>query len=137
MSMTTPSDNQLTVIFDGTCGFCTDMRSHIERRDHDRRVAWLPCQATRAGGGSGRMCDRTVVSITPEGNVDTGARAMGRILTVVTGSPWPYRLATMPILCPLLSMVYAIIARVRSRLPGGTPWCDEHPEECRPGAHDT
>jgi predicted DCC family thiol-disulfide oxidoreductase YuxK len=120
--MTTPSGNQLTVIFDGTCGFCTEMRSRIERRDHHRRVAWVPCQATRAGERSGRMCDRTVVSITPEGDVDTGARAMGRSLTVITGSPWPLRLATMPLLCPLLSMIYAIVARIRRRLPGITPW---------------
>lgn len=71
-----------------------------------------------------------MVSITPEGDINTGAQAFARILTVISGSPWPIRIATLPIICPLLSMVYAGITRVRTMLPGTTPWCERHPADC-------
>ena len=128
--MTSSSNVQLTVVFDGTCGFCTATRSRIERYDRCHHLHWVPCQQLTANGDTPQLCERTVVTITPEGIVDTGAQAFARILTTLSGSAWPIRIATLPVLCTLLTLGYTGIARVRGRLPGVTPWCDQHPEDC-------
>jgi predicted DCC family thiol-disulfide oxidoreductase YuxK len=130
--MIPPSSDQLTVIFDGTCGFCTAIRARIERWDRHGRIHWLPCQQVPIAGGARRLCDETIVAITPEGLIDTGARAAARILAAVTGTHWPHTIATLPVICPLLSLAYRGVAAIRHHLPGVTPWCEEHPEECRP-----
>lgn len=130
--MTIASGDQLTVIFDGTCGFCTDIRQRLEQRDRHHRIAWVPCQQMAHDGETPQLCMRTVVSITPDGTMNTGAQAFARILTVLSGSPLPIQFATLPGLCSLLSLGYRGIARVRRHLPGVTPWCDRHPEDCRP-----
>lgn len=130
--MTTSSSDQLTVIFDGTCGFCTAIRERLEQRDRRDCIIWIPCQRFTHDRDAPNLCERTVVSITPEGAMNTGAQAFARILTVLTGSPLPIQIATLPGLCALLSLVYRGIARVRSRIPGGVPWCDQHPEDCHP-----
>lgn len=130
--MFTPSDAQLTVIFNGDSALDSVIRRRIGRRDQSARVAWVPCQATEPDERGGRLCERTLVAITPAGDVDTGWRALGRTLTAVAGSPWPFRIATAPVICPLLSMAFSLTARSLRRLPGVTPWCREHPETCRP-----
>ena len=108
--------------------------SGIRRRlDAPERIAWVVCQATAPDVRGGRLCERTLVAITPEGDVDTGWRALARILSAATGTRWPYRVATLPIICPLLSMAFGGISPLLRRLPGMTPWCDAHPEDCQPG----
>src|SRR5690625_2251884 len=86
-SMLTPSSDQLTVIFDGTCGFCTAIRQRIARRDPHGRIAWVTCQQLAATGAASALCMETVISITPDGVVNTGAQAFARILTALSGSP--------------------------------------------------
>lgn len=72
------------------------------------------------------------MSITADGTIDTGAQAFARILNVVTGSRLPLAIATLPVLCQMLSLGYHGIALIRTRLPGVEPWCAQHPETCRP-----
>jgi predicted DCC family thiol-disulfide oxidoreductase YuxK len=126
------SSNRLTVIFDGTCGFCTAIRRHIDRYDPDQRLAWVPCQAMPASAAEKPLCDRTVITITPDGSRNTGVQAFARIVATLTGSQWPVTSATLPVIRPLLALVYWGIARLRHRLPGDTPWCEQHPRECWP-----
>lgn len=127
--MTTPSGDQLTVIFDGASALDSALR---RRLDAPGRIAWVPCQATKPDARGGRLCERTLVAITASGDVDTGWRALARALSATTGSRWPFRIGTLPILCPLLSLVFGAIAPLLRRLPGVTTWCEQHPEDCRP-----
>ena len=52
-------------------------------------------------------------------------------LAVTLGTRLPVWLYEIPGLRPLQDGVYAVIARIRSRLPGVTPHCEEYPEDCR------
>ena len=128
--MDTPSGDQLTVIFDGTSALYSGIRRWL---DAPGRIAWIPCQATEPNARGGRLCERTLVAITADGDIDTGWRALARALSAATGSRWPYRIGTLPLICPLLSMAFVGLASLLRRLPGVTPWCDRHPEACRPG----
>lgn len=74
----------------------------------------------------------TVVSITGEGVMETGAQAFARILVTLSGSRWPVRISSLPIVSVVLSLGYRLIARLRSHLPGDVPWCEQHPEDCQP-----
>jgi hypothetical protein len=125
--MTTPSSDQLTVIFDGASALDSGIRRRLAAPG---RIAWVACQATEPDARGGRLCERTLVAITGEGKVDTGWRALARALSVASGARWPYRVGTLPLICPLLSLACAAVAPLLRRLPGVTPWCDEHPEEC-------
>ena len=125
--MTTPSGDQLTVIFDGA----STLDSSIRRRlGASGRTAWVACQATEPSERGGRLCERALVAITAEGDVDTGWRALARALSAASGRRWPFRIGTLPILCPLLSIAYGGVAPLLRQLPGVAPWCDQHPEDC-------
>jgi hypothetical protein len=126
--MTTSSPDQLTVIFDGASALDSAIR---QRLDAPGRIAWVACQATEPDARGGRLCERALVAITAEGDVDTGWRALARALSAATGAAWPYRIGTLPILCPLLSLAYGAVAPLLRRLPGVATWCARHPEECR------
>jgi hypothetical protein len=128
--MTTPSGDQLDVIFDGTSAFYTVIRNRL---GGSGRIAWVACQATAPNERGGRLCERTLVAITAEGEVDTGWRAFARAASVAIDARWPYRIATLPVICPLLSMLFGGVAPLLRRLPGVTLWCTRHPEACRPG----
>lgn len=61
-----------------------------------------------------------------------GPRAVALMLAVA----WDTRIVLLPFKVPgapwLLDRLYEVIARNRTRLPGQTPWCVEHADECTP-----
>lgn len=67
-----------------------------------------------------------------ESGVVGGARSMALTLAVA----WQTRLPMLPWHVPgmpwLLDRLYEFIARNRRRLPGDTPWCVEHADDCEP-----
>lgn len=126
------SSSQLTVIFDGTCGFCTHTVRLLRTNDRQSRITWIPCQQLNHDDSIRKLCADAVVAITEEGAIDTGAQAFFHIIGTMSGSPWPVRIASLPVISSLLSLGYRVIARVRSHLPGDIPWCDQHPDDCQP-----
>lgn len=127
---------QLTVVFDGTCGFCTATVQRLGSWDRHQRITWIPCQRLPGAHEASRLCDKTVVSIRPDGSMTTSAQAFAAILGTITGSSIPLRIASLPVLGSILNLGYHGIARVRSHLPGTAPWCTQHPKDCHP-AHNT
>lgn len=124
---------RFTIIFDGTCNFCTWSARRLAALDHDRRVTAVPCQApdltdrfpvTRA------QCDHSAWAVTPDGTAYAGAEAIVVALATVRRWPWLLRVGWLPGVHGLFKVGYAAVSSIRHRLPGDRPYCDEHPEAC-------
>ena len=126
--------NQATVIFDGSCDFCTRsvrLLSWLDRRD---RVAMVPFQkpgTPETHGLTVADCERAAWTVTPDGQRYPGAGAINVALATALGSRAPWLLYRLPGIHWLQDRLYAMVARNRTRLPGDTPYCEQHPEECR------
>ena len=59
-----------------------------------------------------------------------GARAIALALAVGRDAAWPLLAWKVPGIAWLLDRVYAVIAANRHRVPGESPWCEQHPAEC-------
>ena len=91
--------------------------------------------ASQAHGVRGRtslsesQTDRAVWTVIDDVSVG-GARAVALFLAVA----WNTRLPLMPWRVPalpwMLDRAYEFVARNRHRIPGDTPWCVTHPEQC-------
>lgn len=114
-----------TFLYDGDCTFCSSCARFIERRIPTRAkvVPWQHSDLV-ALGVTEAQCDEAVQWIGADGQVASGAAAIGRLL-VDAGSFW--RPLGWLLLVPPLSWiggpVYRLIARNRGRLPGGTATC--------------
>lgn len=76
--------------------------------------------------------DRAAWAIGADGTVVGGARAIALVVAVAARSRtplWPWRVRGLP---SLLDRLYELVASVRRRLPGVTPFCVEQPEACEP-----
>jgi predicted DCC family thiol-disulfide oxidoreductase YuxK len=86
--------------------------------------------APEAHGLTVAECERAAWGIAPDGTKYRGAGAVDMAVAVALGSSIPYRLYTLPVMRQVQDRVYAWIAMNRGRLPGDTPYCEQHPEEC-------
>ena len=70
----------------------------------------------------------------PDGGTEVrkvgGARAVGLALGVGRNATWPTLAWKVPGLPWTFDRVYDLIAKNRRRLPGETPWCETHPDQC-------
>ncbi|HEX6488180.1 MAG TPA: DUF393 domain-containing protein [Candidatus Dormibacteraeota bacterium] len=135
------SDEQLLVIFDGTCGFCTWCVRWLRRRDHAGRVLALPSQAPGLAERQGLTqadVDHAAWAIEPGGRRFRGAAAVNRALAELPG-PWK-RLAGLYRLPPVRwaeDAAYIAVARSRpwlSSLTRTAPECDEPGIDCAQAA---
>ncbi len=118
-----------TLIYDGDCGFCTTLARWVSRRwgSVDPPVArpWqqLSVQTLTEARLSADDVARSAWWIDGD-RVEEGSRAVGRALEATRG---PWAVVGRTLLVPPLSWVaplgYRLVARYRSRLPGGTPAC--------------
>ncbi len=74
---------------------------------------------------------RAAWSVWADGAVG-GPRAVAMGLAVAWGSRLPLVAWKVPGVGWLLDGLYEWVARHRRRIPGMTPWCVEHPDECEP-----
>jgi predicted DCC family thiol-disulfide oxidoreductase YuxK len=105
----------------------------VRALDRNHRVTMVPFQqpgAPEAHGLTVAECERAAWSIAPDGTKYRGAGAVDMAVAVAVGSSLPYRLYTLPGMRQVQDRVYAWIATHRGRLPGDTPYCEQHPEEC-------
>lgn len=60
-----------------------------------------------------------------------GAGAINLAVAVALGTLLPIWFYAIPGVRRLQDAVYAWVARNRHRIPGDTPYCEQHPERCR------
>lgn len=117
------------LIFDGDCGFCTSSATWVAERLHrpgGPDAELRPWQFTdlAALGTTADRAQQEVLWVTPNGEIRGGAAAFAGWLRFAGG---PYavvgRTMDLPGVRSLAAAVYRLIARNRSRLPGGTPAC--------------
>ena len=122
-----------TIIFDGSCNFCTWSVELVKRFDDHDRLHIVPFQ------GHGVLSEHKLSqieteaaawAITPSGNRYRGAAAINLALSVALGSRLPIMLYKLPLIQQAQDAIYAAIARNRTRFRGVTPYCKQHPEAC-------
>ncbi len=105
----------------------------VQALDRCRRVTAVPYQnsSVRAAAGlSINQCKAAAWAYTPDGWLYRGAGALNAAVAVALGTRLPLRLYFAPGIRRLQDHVYYLVQRNRSRLPGDTPYCQQHPEEC-------
>lgn len=132
----TPVPTTLTIFFDGSCDFCTRTVRLLRKLDRRGRITWLPFQNEQARDAAGltlEACERSVWSVTPDGERGGGAEAMNMIVAVIMRRWLPLRIYRLPGMRQFQDWGYRMIATNRHRLPGDTPYCQQHPEACGAG----
>ena len=113
------------VLFDGGCGFCARAVGVMTGRMIRADVVAEPLQRADlpAVGLTVDKCLETL-HVVDESVVFTGSDAIACILRAGR-SPWPLagRLLTLPGVRQVAGAAYALVARNRHRLPGGTTTC--------------
>ncbi|MCW5828153.1 MAG: DUF393 domain-containing protein [Deltaproteobacteria bacterium] len=119
-----------TVIYDGTCGFCTDSVRRIRRMDQQGVFDYVPYQAkdleARFPGIDRAACENEMFVVMPSGEIRGGPRGVAEILRACGWRVTP-ALMDAPGMSWFARRVYNVIAANRKSI-GGT--C-ELPEEWR------
>jgi len=113
------------LIFDGDCSFCTSS-AHWIRHRLPKSVPVEPWQRLDIDAYGLTVRDVTTAAywVDEHGRLFRGHRSIGKAL-VAAGGGWKVvgALTQVPPISWLAALVYEVIARNRSRLPGGTPEC--------------
>jgi predicted DCC family thiol-disulfide oxidoreductase YuxK len=124
---------RLTLLFDGSCDFCTRIVRLVRAVDRGERITIVPFQKPGEPDRHGltvSQCEGSVWAITPDGATFHAAAAANLTAAVALGVPLPLWLYAIPGVEMVQEAAYRFIARTRSLLPGDTPYCEQHPEEC-------
>lgn len=77
------------VIFDGECGVCVRVISHLQQKDGRGRLAFLPYQSTELSklspGLTANKASRALYVVSPNGRRHSGARGMFAMMRELTG----------------------------------------------------
>jgi predicted DCC family thiol-disulfide oxidoreductase YuxK len=106
----------------------------LKALDRNRRVTAVPFQKSGIPASVGltlEECKASAWAIAPEGERYRGAEAMNALVACALGSALPLLLYNLPGIRQMQDFIYSLIASNRSRLPGDTPYCAQHPAECR------
>ena len=114
------------MIYDGDCGFCTSSARWLEARLPLGYpvVAWQSLPDLEALGLTEAQVQRAAWWADTDGTPHAGARAIARALIACRG-PWSAVgwVLLVPPVSWIATIVYALVARFRYRLPGGTDAC--------------
>lgn len=126
--------SSVTVVFDGTCGFCTRSVRYLHRLDRAGRVTSIACQVVQrqeAGYSlAGVDCGESAWALTSDGDKASGAQAAMLICSVLMQRRWPVAAGRLPGIRHALTWGYRTVARNRYRLPGDARWCSAHEGAC-------
>jgi predicted DCC family thiol-disulfide oxidoreductase YuxK len=118
------SSPHVSLIFDGTCGFCTRQVRYIHKLDKHQRVVSEPCQFVQhlpKYGLQDADCGAMAWAITDDGRRAGGAQAFTLIASVLLDKQWPVAVGKLPVIKQALDLGYRVIAKNRYRFPGDTP----------------
>jgi predicted DCC family thiol-disulfide oxidoreductase YuxK len=130
----TERPQQLTLVFDGTCGFCMRSVRLLKALDRNRRVTAVPFQKTGVPASVGltlEECEASAWAIASDGGRYRGAEAVNALVAAALGTTVPLLVYSLPGIRQLQDIIYSVVASNRSRLPGDHPYCAQHPAECR------
>lgn len=121
-----PVPTSLTVIFDGTCGFCTRWVRYMHKLDRHQRLTSVPCQLVVGDERFGLVdadCGESAWAIDDgsSGQRAAGAQAAMLIVATLLQRRWPVTVGRLPGVRHVLAFGYRTIARNRYRLPGDAP----------------
>lgn len=122
-----------TLVFDGNCGFCTRSRNLLIKLDRRHRMSTVPLQqpgVPERVGVSREELGKSVYWVADDGTRCSGAEAVNAALSAAVGSTIPLRVYRLPGVRRAQDAAYRWVAANRHRLPGTTPWCGSHPENC-------
>lgn len=101
--------------------------------DRHGRVTTVPFQkpgAPESVGLTPAACAAAAWAVDAEGRRYRGAGAVHAALAWALGAPILLKLYALPLIRPAADAIYGWVAAHRSRLPGVTPHCAQHPEDC-------
>jgi predicted DCC family thiol-disulfide oxidoreductase YuxK len=130
----TEQPQHLTLVFDGTWGFCTRSVRLLKALDRNRRVTAVPFQKTGVPASVGltlEECEASAWAIAPDGGYYRGAEAVNALVAAALGTAVPLLLYYLAGIRQLQDFIYWVVASNRSRLPGDRPYCAQHPAKCR------
>jgi predicted DCC family thiol-disulfide oxidoreductase YuxK len=116
------------LVYDGDCGFCTSSASWVAK-GWDGPARAIPWQVLGEKGLAelGLTLNQVEVAAWWVDESDKswgGHEAVGRSLRACRGwRRWAGAIILSPPFCWFAPLVYAVVARYRHRLPGGTPAC--------------
>lgn len=125
--------DRVTVIFDGTCGFCTRSIRYLHALDRQHRITSIACQVAKADPGfplGDIDCGESAWAITPDGRAEAGGQAATLIASVLLRRHWPVTVGRWVGVRQMLAFGYRWVVRNRHRFPGDTPYCTTHPSSC-------
>lgn len=120
-----------TLIFDGSCGFCTRAVGWLRTLDWYRQLRTVPYQqpgVPESIGATAAQCAASVQWRGADGLRASGAAAINAALSVALLSELPMRVYGRT--AGLQDRLYHWVAERRHKLPGVTPWCERYPDEC-------
>ena len=110
------------LIYDGECPMCLRARDWIQARAEPGSIELMPCQSEsrpkRAPQVDHEQCMRAMQLVEPDGRVHSGAYALPGVLRELPGYRWLGALLSIPGVVPMLSPIYALVARNRLALSG-------------------
>ncbi len=124
---------RLTLIFDGSCDFCTRTVRFLRVLDRHNRLTMVPFQQPglpESHGLTVAQCEQSIWALTPDGFPYSAAAATNLTVATALGSAVPLWLYAIPGVTALQERAYHAVAVIRSHIPGDTPYCEQHPEEC-------
>ncbi|GFG75870.1 thiol-disulfide oxidoreductase DCC family protein [Mycobacterium botniense] len=122
-----------TLFFDGDCGICTRARNFLLRLNRTGNLQTKPLQARGVAEQLGIPPSRLLESarwLDPSGAVYSGAEAANAALSAALGIRVPLIVYRFPGVRWIEDAIYHWVATHRDRLPGTTPYCQAHPDEC-------
>lgn len=108
----------------------------VRALDRHRRVTSVPSQkpgVPEAHGLTRAQVEAAAWAVLPDGRRVQGAAAINWTLAVALGNRLPVFVYGLPVIHQIQDRVYAWVADHRSRFPGDTPYCRQHPDECGAG----
>lgn len=124
--------NQILVIYDGDCGFCSGVIHVLRRWDWRGAMSFLPFQTPALLSEIGvplEEAQRTAMVYSPGGRLWKEGGAVAAIFDELLplGLPLFRFLALLPGLRQLANAAYRLVSRNRGRLPSTTPDLKERP----------
>lgn len=133
MAATTMTPERVTVVFDGTCGFCTRSIRYMKKLDKRNQITVIACQIAQQDPAyqlEGVDCGESAWALTEDGRREAGAQAATLIASVLMNKRWPVTVGRLPGVRHALAFGYRVIAKNRYRFPGDTPYCSVPGHDC-------